>query len=1104
MPAPEPDRTAPHVPADPSHDPAKTTDRPGPDTSRDPDRTGAHESTPAAPPPVFPALPGFEIDAQLGRGGMGVVYRARNLALGRPVAVKMILGGRYTDPMAQARFLVEAEVIARVSHPRVVQVFEFGRCDGQPYFVLEYVGGGSLADRLKRGRPAPRGAAALVAELADGVAAAHQKGVVHRDLKPANVLLTDAGEPKVTDFGLAKTGESDITATGAVMGTPSYMAPEQAAGRTAEGGTPADVYALGAILYECLTGRPPFKADTGVATIQLVLTRDPDRPRTFDPTIPRDLETVCLKCLAKEPARRYATAAELAADLRAYLAGRPIAARPVGAAERAWKWVRRNPGRAAALTAAVLVLVGAAVAGFEVRRQREADRVAAAEQLREQEVAAERQRADDRIAAEEKRQAEVRATRAAARVKALATAETTRLPELIPELDELRDVAEPQVLDLAARPPTPRADRHAQLLLARWGHTAELQKLTGGFPAYFESAPPDELVVVIDLMTADAGQRARHVEAMWAWAGIDGETLARRLRAAAVCARGAAADPRWLKLAPAVAGWLARENPALADGWAWAFEPVRGHLVPHLMRRYPDLLTRVRGGTLPPDELLTATAELQTTVHLLAKYTHDRPPDLAELAVVADAAHVTLFGDAVRANRAAVVPLLTAELARRPVPGWVPDLMNAEPLLVAEARRRGYAAAALVALGDGEAAWPAFRYPADLDPTARSYLVQRLAAVGADPRVLAARFNADPDVSAKQALLLALGEYPWDRLPFDTFNPFAARLVALYRDHPDPGLHSAIDWLLRQRWGFAKAVEAADAELAKAARAAKGAKPVGPNRGWYVNGQGQTFAIIRGPVEFRMGSPVTEPGRPREPGREDSELPHHKRIGRRFAVGTREVTVAEFLRFRPKHTWPKEYSPDPDGPAVGVNYYDACAYCNWLNRQEGVPGPEWRYGSNGDEEYAEGMQIWAGRLARTGYRLPTEAEWEYAARAGAMTARYFGRGDELLGRYAWSLRNSGERAWPCGRLRPNDLGLFDALGNAYEWVEDAALIYLPQLAEDEEVKKFLVVGRATPRVLRGGAFDNQPRFHRGAFRMYQPPSMRAFAGGFRVARTLPD
>ena len=343
-------------------------------------------------PGTLPDIPGYTVEAEVARGGMGVVYRARHLRLNRPAAIKMILGGKYHDPMARIRFLVEAEAVAALDHPHVVHVHEFGTHENLPFFALEFVGGGTLAQKLKRdGKPPPRAAAELVVKLADGIASAHAKGIVHRDLKPSNVLLTEAGEPKVADFGLAKVGQSDMTATGAVMGTPSYMSPEQAAGRVRDVGTPTDVYALGAILYELLTGRPPFLGASSMETIQQVLTREPERPRGIEASIPRDLETIGLKCLAKEPPKRYATAAELGADLRAYLDGRPIAARPVGRIERAVKWVTRNPVVTAMAAAVVLALtVGTTVSYLKYRDAEEQKGIA---QGKEQEAKDEAEKA---------------------------------------------------------------------------------------------------------------------------------------------------------------------------------------------------------------------------------------------------------------------------------------------------------------------------------------------------------------------------------------------------------------------------------------------------------------------------------------------------------------------------------------------------------------------------------------------------------------------------------------------------------------------------------------------------------------------------------------
>lgn len=303
----------------------------------------------------LPEIPGYRVLELIGRGGMGVIYRAMQKHLHRPVALKMILAGTHASPESRLRFMAEAEVIARLQHPGIVLVHEFGTYQGNPYFALEYLSGGSLADKLRPGPLTPREAAELVRKLAEAVEAAHRVGVVHRDLKPANILLTEQGEPKVTDFGLAKSAGGDLIATEAILGTPSYMAPEQAGGDTNAVGPTADVYALGVILYECLTGRPPFRAATAVETLQQVVSLEPVSVRRLQPKVPRDLETICHKCLEKLPRRRYATAAALAVDLQRWVSGEPILARRSGIWERTAFWLR---GRRAAILAALFLVLG--------------------------------------------------------------------------------------------------------------------------------------------------------------------------------------------------------------------------------------------------------------------------------------------------------------------------------------------------------------------------------------------------------------------------------------------------------------------------------------------------------------------------------------------------------------------------------------------------------------------------------------------------------------------------------------------------------------------------------------------------------------------------
>ena len=297
-----------------------------------------------------------------------MVYRAHQRNLNRHVALKMILTGGLSDAEDIARFRDEAKAVGRLVHPNIVQIYEMGEYEGCPYFSLEFVDGGTLAAKLA-GEPQPsRAAAAIVEVLARAVHYAHEQGIVHRDLKPANVLIQPAagigglGVPKIADFGLAKQTDTDsgLTRTGTILGTPSYMAPEQASGHSHAVGPEADIYALGAILYDVLTGRPPFRGTNMLDTLEQVRSRDPLPPSQLQPGVARDLETICLKCLHKQPAGRYVMAQELADDLRRFMNGEPIRARPVSAREKAWRWCRRNPwlaGLGGALAAAILIAV---------------------------------------------------------------------------------------------------------------------------------------------------------------------------------------------------------------------------------------------------------------------------------------------------------------------------------------------------------------------------------------------------------------------------------------------------------------------------------------------------------------------------------------------------------------------------------------------------------------------------------------------------------------------------------------------------------------------------------------------------------------------------
>jgi serine/threonine protein kinase/tetratricopeptide (TPR) repeat protein len=424
MTAPLEDARDPLMPTDPEGTQYNRPTASPPDAERtnytpeaaDPERTSYTAPRPGSKRAPLPRRFGdYELLEEIARGGMGVVYKARHLKLDRSVALKMILTGDFASPEAVERFLREARAAAALEHPSIVPIYETGEAEGRPYFTMPLVQGGSLQQRLAAGPLPPAQAARLAQQVTEAVQYAHDRGLIHRDLKPHNILLQTDGSaassnsggstprpdsgaampsggmtPRLTDFGLARAvnQEGGLTAPGEALGTPSYMPPEQAAGEQKRVGPSADIYSLGAVLYALLVGRPPFQAPTSWETLRQVREQEPVPPRQLNGVVPVDLETVCLKCLEKEPGRRYATARELADDLGRFLAGQPVRARPVGVAERGWRWCLRNPVVAGLSAALVLVLLGGLVGVTLLWRSADEQRKAAvAAQVRAQRLA---------------------------------------------------------------------------------------------------------------------------------------------------------------------------------------------------------------------------------------------------------------------------------------------------------------------------------------------------------------------------------------------------------------------------------------------------------------------------------------------------------------------------------------------------------------------------------------------------------------------------------------------------------------------------------------------------------------------------------------------
>jgi formylglycine-generating enzyme required for sulfatase activity len=558
-----------------------------------------------------------------------------------------------------------------------------------------------------------------------------------------------------------------------------------------------------------------------------------------------------------------------------------------------------------------------------------------------------------------------------------------------------------------------------------------------------------------------------------------------------------------------------------------SLRPVRTKLFPQLSAIYRDVSRR--------------DVERSLAADILADYAADQPQLLADLLMDADEKQFAVIYPKLKEQGEQGLPVLIGEIDKK-LPSDLPSSDEGREKL---AKRQANAAVALLKMNQPPRVYPLLKHSPD--PRVRSYLIHRLSPLEADAGALIQHLGEEPDITIRRALLLSLGEFDAKEFSPEGRQAALPKLQEMYRTATDPGLHAAAEWLLRQ-WHeetwlqqmgqvLVKDKEQREKCLADIKQVlAKDKDEAKPQ--WYVTGQGLTMVVISGPVEFLMGSPPTEVGR--EEGADgEMEKQHKKRIGHSFAIAAKKVTVEQFLRFRKDHKYNKQFAPKVDCPVNLVTWYEAAAYCNWLSAQEGLPEGEWCYLPIGylapaargasaallgasplgigsvaamgtlmarDQGlFASGMRCAPNYLHRTGYRLPTEAEWEYACRAGAMTSRYYGDTETLLGRYAWYTNNSFNR-WmvSVGSLKPNDFGLFDMHDNANEWCHDMFALYSPgsggRYSEDLEDKRD--VNDSFNRILRGGSFRSHPVDVRCADRGWNTPAHKYYDVGFRPVRTF--
>jgi serine/threonine protein kinase/formylglycine-generating enzyme required for sulfatase activity len=716
-----------------------------------------------------------------------------------------------------------------------------------------------------------------------------------------------------------------------------------------------------------------------------------------------------------------------------------------------------------------------------------------------------------------------KATHAAGLVQRLLDADTAQVPGVVGEMAEYRQWTDPLLREENAK----AADKSRQKLHA----SLALLPVDGSQVTYLYDrlldAEPHEVPVIRDAL---APHKDGLLEKLWAVAlkpekGKESE----RLRAAAALARYDPESAKWAKCSPLVVNNLVLENPVYLGQWSEAFRPVKKSLLGPLAAIFRD-----RNPERASERTLAA--------NLLADYAADQPQVLADLLMDADEKQFAVIYPKIKDRAEHGLPLLMAVIDTK-LPADLPSSDDKRETL---ARKQANAAVALLRINQPAKVWPLLQHSPD--PRVRSYLIHRLSPLGADVGAIVKQLDIESDLTIRRALVLSLGEYGETDFTPEARSTLLPKLQDMYRTTSDPGLHTACEWLLR-RWkqeawltkvneAWAKDKEEREKRLESIGRALATASREASARGvppqWYVNTQGQTMVVIPGPVEFVMGSPPTEAGRA------GNEPQHKTRIGRTFVLSAKPVTLGEYRKFEPQYAIGEieRWATSADSPVIGTSWFQAAHYCNWLSKQEGLPESEWCYepfldpnawpvfavssigllhssGGQGpffalggmvpgrlDPKYKEGMRLARNYLQRQGYRLPTEAEIEYATRAGALTARYFGESDELLPKYAWHNKNSQDKTWPVGSMKPNDLGLFDAQGNVFTWCQERFKAYPEGNKATEDTEDEAVVKGTHSRVLRGGAFFDQASNFRSACRNNTVPQGRSTGIGFRPARTL--
>lgn len=954
----------------------------------------------------------YKVIKQLGEGGFGRVFLARDEKLNRLVAIKIAKRSVKEKDRLKA-FFDEARVLASLDHPHIVPVYDVGNSENEGvFFISKFIDGASLAQKIKQGGYPVDDVIAKVLMVAEALGHAHEKGLVHRDIKPDNILMDQSGNPHVADFGLALkvdflSERSDFT------GTPAYMSPEQAENKGNQVDRRSDIFSLGVVFYELLCGERPFKGSNIAEIIQKVVKAEFVPPSKINPNIPKEIEQVCLKALCKNRDDRYATASEFSSDLKSILDSRKVSS-SAKINSFSYKWL------SVFLASSVIFLF---LIAWLIHRSYEADLDGKAKAL----------------------------------VAGVLLAEGKVLSQALDGSDEFlsrtsliyrkelagMDKTDPRrinaILGLGGLDPDLNNELCELLFKASIPNFLVIRKRLEPF----KHSLVDGIVGRIKKADADALLRIGGLLALW-------EPDCKELE----------------EYLPKIIDKLITENKLKLDDWIETYKPLSEKL-------YPLLMIKISDSQIGVTQKDFATA-------LCCDFAGNSSSRLFDLMEVSDPHNARLVFDRMLPLKSDVLELLKNIRAMKIVGTDI-----AEDLKLND--RQGIAAAVQIALGE-EAGFSVFS--PSKNPTAKSKCQLMLGNLNISPLMFVEKINATSDTSAKSSMLIALGDMDLNSVDLQTKDIWIRVFTGLYQNNPDAQLHGALDWLLRKRWGLEK-------ECDRIVESLKSKK--NPGNKWFVNSLGQTFVVVDGPVRFTMGSPHDEPMR------YDSEEFNPRYISKSIAVGQKEVTIKEFLSLMPEQRYVEKYAKTSDTSMCCISWYDCARYCNLLTERE-FTREDCVYLPNAEGLYEQGMKIVDEPIKKKGYRMPTEAEFEYFHRGGSIKAFNFGSDIRLLDRFSFYSGNSKNQLWPVGTLRPNDFGLFDTGGNAFEWCLDIYEPYYDLKGEDEDFFMQLQdknIFTTISRCMRSGCFYSEVNAMRSADRNGAKPDDRSNSRGLRLVRSLP-